>query len=297
MAAGASTPFLTTAYPLLVPLPRLTPAQRDLVLGWLGAPELVSEHSWGLVDTAVLRVRAGGRDLTVKAAGPGNHHLSRELDAHERWTGPLLDGGRAPRLVHADRAANVLVATWLPGELAQDGPAQHDPEVHRQAGELLARLHGQDARPDDGWEAAQRTRVLTWLGREHRIPEEQEVRVRELVAGWPDDPAVVVPTHGDYSPRNWLWDDGTVRVIDFGRAAWRPAATDLGRLATREWRGRPELEAAFLEGYGVDPREAGAWSRMQVAEAVGTAAWAYQVGDEPFEAEGLRMLTEALAAT
>ena len=36
---------------------------------------------------------------------------------------------------------------------------------------------------------------------------------------------------------------------------------------------------------------------MQVAEAVGTAAWAFQVGDEPFEAQGLRMLTDALAET
>ena len=122
------------------------------------------------------------------------------------------------------------------------------------------------------------------------------MRVRELVAGWPDEPAVVVATHGDYHPRNWLWDDGTVRVIDFGRAAWRPAMTDLARLATREWLGRPELETAFLEGYGDDPREAGAWARMQLAEAVGTAAWAHQVGDEAFEAQGLRMLADALAA-
>ncbi len=278
-------------------LPGLSDEQRDLVRGWLGEVELVAEHGWGLVDTVVLQVRSQGRDLTVKAAGPTNHHVGREIDAHERWTGPLLDEDRAPRLVHADRDANVLVASWLPGELAQDGPAQHDPEAHRQAGELLARLHGQAAHVDEGWEAAQRRRLLTWLGRAHRIPEEQVARVRELVAGWPDEPAVVVPTHGDYQPRNWLWDDGTVRVIDFGRAALRPAATDLGRLATREWAGRPELEAAFLEGYGEDPREAGAWSRMQVAEAVGTAAWAHQVGDEAFEAQGLRILTDALAGS
>lgn len=263
---------------------------------WLGDGELVSEHGWGLVDTAVLRVRVDGRDLTVKAAGPGNHHIGREIDAHELWTGPLLDGDRAPRLVHADRGATVLVATWLPGTLAQDGPAQHDLEVHRQAGELLARLHGQAEHLDAGWEATQRRRVLTWLGRAHRIPEEQETRVRELVADWPDDPAVVVPTHGDYQPRNWLWDRGTVRVIDFGRFAWRPAMSDLGRLAAQEWLGFPELEAAFFDGYGEDPREAGGWSRSQVAEAVGTAAWAHQVGDEAFEAQGLRMLADALDA-
>lgn len=34
------------------------------------------------------------------------------------------------------------------------------------------------------------------------------------------DPGVVqlVATHGDYQPRNWLQDNGQVKVIDFGRA-------------------------------------------------------------------------------
>lgn len=55
------------------------------------------------------------------------------------------------------------------------------------------------------------------------------------------------------------------------------------------------LEAAFIEGYGSDPREPGAWRRNRIREAVGTAAWAYQVGDEAFERQGHRMIAEALA--
>ncbi|MGW6199374.1 phosphotransferase family protein [Kribbella sp. NPDC055110] len=42
-------------------------------------------------------------------------------------------------------------------------------------------------------------------GRQLRIPREPP-------------PATLVPTHGDWQPRNWLVDNGTVRVIDFGRA-------------------------------------------------------------------------------
>jgi Ser/Thr protein kinase RdoA (MazF antagonist) len=105
---------------------------------------------------------------------------------------------------------------------------------------------------------------------------------------------VLVPTHGDWQPRNWLWDDGVVRVIDLGRADLRPAASDLVRLAAQQWRGRPELEEAFLEGYGGDPREPGAWHRLRVAEAVGTAVWAHGVGDEAFEQQGHRMIADVL---
>jgi len=35
--------------------------------------------------------------------------------------------------------------------------------------------------------------------------------------------------------------------------------------------------------------------RQRVREAIGTATWAYAVGDDAFEAQGLRMIDEALA--
>jgi hypothetical protein len=105
---------------------------------------------------------------------------------------------------------------------------------------------------------------------------------------------VVVPTHGDWQPRNWLWHRGVVSVIDLGRADLRPALTDFSRLAVQQLRGEPSLEAAFLAGYGADPREPAAWRRELVREAIGTAVWAFQVGDEPFERQGHRMIAEAL---
>ena len=107
---------------------------------------------------------------------------------------------------------------------------------------------------------------------------------------------MLVPTHGDWQPRNWLVHDGVVSVIDLGRADLRPAMTDLTRLAAQDFRRDPRLEAAFLEGYGSDPREPSAWHRTRLREAVGTAVWAHQVGDEAFEAQGHRMIEDALAA-
>ena len=57
---------------------------------------------------------------------------------------------------------------------------------------------------------------------------------------------------------------------------------------------RSSLEKAFLDGYGPDPREKQAWHRSRVREAISTAAWAYRVGDESFEAQGHRMIADAL---
>jgi hypothetical protein len=88
-----------------------------------------------------------------------------------------------------------------------------------------------------------------------------------------------------------------VSVIDFGRAAMRPAMSDLARLAAQDFRRVPALEAAFLEGYGSDPREPGAWHRNRVREAIGTAAWAFRVGDESFETQGHRMIADALSGS
>lgn len=122
-----------------------------------------------------------------------------------------------------------------------------------------------------------------------------EAELREVIASWPTPAVSVVPTHGDWQPRNWLIHEGVVSVIDFGRAELRPSFTDVARLEVQQFLASPALEAAFLEGYGRDPRDPKAWHRNQVREAIGTASWAYQVGDLPFEQQGHRMIAEALA--
>ena len=55
------------------------------------------------------------------------------------------------------------------------------------------------------------------------------------------------------------------------------------------------LENAFLDGYGDDPRDPALWRVDLLCEAIGTAAWAYRVQDDAFEAQGHRQLTDALA--
>jgi hypothetical protein len=276
-------------------LDKLSAQQRTLVTRWLPGATVEEDHSWGLVETVVLQLNHAGSRSIVKAGAENDHHIEREIHAHLDWLAPWTSRGRAPVLRHFDVAANVLVTSCLPGRLVLGTDHADDPETYRQAGRLLALLHGQTAVADDDYEARRNRRSLAWLGGPHRIAADVEQRLRAEIASWPTPAATLVPTHGDWQPRNWLIHEGVVSIIDFGLAAMRPASTDFARLAAQDFRRDPVLEAAFLDGYGPDPREALAWHRHRIREAIGTAAWAHQVGDEAFEDQGHRMISEALA--
>jgi thiamine kinase-like enzyme len=282
-------------WPMTSGVDQLTQRQRDLIDAWLPGATVVQNHSWGLVGTTVLQLAHDGGSYIVKAGDENDHHLARELRAHRYWLGPWTSRGRAPDLVHADDGAKLLVTRYLPGELVQGTDHERLPDTYRQAGRLLARLHGQSAVEDKEFEARAKEKTLVWLYKPHRIPAEVAARLREEVRAWPTPPVTAVPTHGDWQPRNWVVHKGVVSVIDLGRADLRPALTDFARLAAQQFRSDPALEAAFLDGYGDDPRAPAAWRRNRIHEAIGTTVWAYQVGDEPFEMQGHRMIAEALA--
>jgi len=276
-------------------LPGLRPEQQAAVERWFPGATLVTDHSWDLPGRSVLQLRHEGRDVVVKAGRPDDHHMARETWAHREVVAPLAEQGLAPRLLHAEAGLQLLATAFLPGVLVEGTPAEHEPDVYRQAGRILALLHAVGTQEPGDHEQRSDARTLAWLDGEHRIAPEVADRVRAELAR-PVPPRPLVPTHGDWQPRNWLVDEhGRVSVIDFGRAAWRPAATDLGPLQAQQLRGRPDLEAAFLDGYGTDPREPRSWRRDQLRQAVGTAAWAYLVGDEAFEQQGHRMIADALA--
>lgn len=277
-------------------LPGLDDAQRAVVAEWLPDAELVRDMSWGLVETTVLHVRANDADAVVKAAGQDDTHLPREIAAHRGHTLPFVASGHAARLRAADPAARLILLDYLPGELVLGTDAEWHPSTHEQAGALLRRLHEQESRPDAEYEARATARALFWLDQPHRIDPPVASLARSLLESAPAPVVSLVPTHGDWHPRNWLDDAGIVRVIDFGRFAFRPAASDLTRLAAQQWLSHPELEAAFFDGYGADPRDPELWRLEALRQAVGTACWACKVGDRAFEEQGHRMLADALAA-
>ncbi|ROR36561.1 phosphotransferase family enzyme [Curtobacterium sp. JUb34] len=278
---------------------------------------LVADDSWGLLDTRVLHVVAGDDSYTVKASGQDNTHFPRELEAHRTVTDALRTAGDAGALVSADEGHRVLVLERVPGHLALGTADEHAPDVHRQAGAVLRRLHDQGIRHDSTFLLHEQAKALRALDAPHRISADVVARTRAALEMLPTDHAdePLVPTHGDFHPRNWIVGNGDngenddsnadndsrirarrLRVIDFGRFGWRPASFDLTRLAVLHWQHDPALEAAFFAGYGHDPREPDAWRWLQLREAVGTATWAHAVGDEGFEAQGHDMLRHALAA-
>ncbi|WP_208321883.1 phosphotransferase [Paramicrobacterium chengjingii] len=261
----------------------------------LGDPELIDDLSWGIVDTKVLRVRDDGRDVIVKTAGPGNHHIAREITANESYTASLVSSERTGTLIAADRAANVLIMSYQPGVLVEGTAHELHVDVYVQAGAVLRDLHGQAVRVDEEYEARVTDRAVRWLDGNHRISPAIEAETRSILSLYRPMPITVVPTHGDWQPRNWLIDDEWLRVIDFGRFAFRPPSTDLCRIAMRQWRENSALEAEFVAGYGDDPRDERIWPMELLREAIGTACWAFQVGDDEFEAHGHWLLTEAIA--
>lgn len=276
-------------------LPELEPPQRDVVDAWFPGAVLVADHSWGIAGRTVLHLRCEGRDVVLKAGAPGDHHMDREIWAYSTVVEALSARALAPSIVHADRGLRLLATTYLPGVLVERTSAEHDPATYRQAGRALALFHGQGTRPGADYEERMDAKALDWLERDHRIKEGVMDRLRSELAT-PVPPRRLAPTHGDWQPRNWIVDNGHLAVIDFGRADWRPAATDLARLAAQQFRGRPDLERAFLDGYGHDPRTPQSWRRDRVREAIGTVVWAHVTGDEEFEKQGHRMIADVLDA-
>ncbi len=272
----------------------LNPAQLDAVERWLPGCTVVADLSWHETDTLVLHLRTPGSDYILKSAGAVNHHFERELVAHSGPTAALVESGFGAALRFADSRARLMILEYLPGRLSEHTARELDPEFHRQAGHALRTLHQGTGRLDAEYESKLLAVSLKRLGQGHRIEPENERRAYEALRAYRPRPVRLVPTHGDWQPRNWLSDHGNLKVIDFGRFDYRAPSTDLVRLANQQWLGRPELEKAFLQGYGGDPRQARSWPIECLHEAIGTVVYAYRLGAEDFEAQGQRMLGRAL---
>lgn len=188
---------------------------------------------------------------------PGPKLFRREVAAYESGWAAALGPGRAPLLAAHDVDAQALVVTAAPGRPVREQrlAAEQEREVYRQAGQLLARLttapaHGQlPASSTVDWDVE--VEQMLCSARLYATPEDLTV-LRALTCERPADlPAVV--SHGDFMPRNWLWDpaEQVLRVIDFERADIRPSVQrDLPRLSYRILYGRPDLEASFFNGLG-----------------------------------------------
>jgi len=127
--------------------------QQAAVDTWFPGATLVADHSWGVVERSVLQLRHGGRDVVVKAGGPDDEHMDREIWAHREVVTPLVERSLPSRMLRADPRLRLLATTFLPGRLVEGAPAGYQPDLYRQAGRALALLHAQGSRPGDDYEA------------------------------------------------------------------------------------------------------------------------------------------------
>ncbi|MGO4597121.1 hypothetical protein [Terrabacter sp. 2RAF25] len=132
---------------------RLTERQAELLEEWLPGAEVVSDLSWGLTRTTVLELLHQGARYVAKAGGPHDQDTAREIRAHAKWLSPWTSIERAPELVAADEGVKLLVTRFLLGTVVERTPYLLLPETYRQAGQLLAQLHGQLQVQAAGFEA------------------------------------------------------------------------------------------------------------------------------------------------
>ena len=258
---------------------------------------LVRDHSWEHGESTVLEVRdPDGTPWIVKQARQPEA-FEREIRALRDWA-PRLGEGRAPRLRAALPERSLLVMNRLPGRAG----VASTPAEFGQAGRLIRRLHdAEPATPDPDYPARAAHNVERWLRTVPGVVGPADVDfVRAQIALMESMPAALAgPIHNDNQPRNWLTDgDGTVRVIDFGKAKRDLQLRDFERMRQAEWRGRPDLRVAFLDGYGRPLTDAE--ERMLVCvgavAAITTILWSRAHGDERFENHGRQTLRRLAGA-
>ena len=201
----------------------------------------------------MLRAATATGAVIVKVHRTSREHR-REVRAYRYWTSTL--GDRAPRFLAESDDPLAIIITALPGEGFVEARLEVGAEmsVYRQAGELLSRLH-RAAPPrtnPDGCRRLVEQGERRLVSASRLLPERRLTQVREHLAALVKlGPIPAVPCHLDYQPRNMIVGlDGKLGIIGYERAGYDLAGRDLVALATSVWPLRPDLEAAFLAGYG-----------------------------------------------
>lgn len=277
---------------------------------WLGEYTVTADHSWPLQTTAVLEIESdvAGR-VIVKASTDDlmDHHLAREIRAHHEVLEGLGDG--FPHGLYSSLEARLVVTRHLPGVIAEHSEWQDHPVLYQRVGGLLARLNraGVSRLSEDYLEKTRsRTKALLKQGQE-LIETSMREKTLALLDRIRPTPVEMVPTHGDFQPRNWLidpddLDDGvpTTTLIDFGRFDYRPWYSDLVRLHHQIFPTRPDLADALFEdaswdfAYPVPAEDRDGWLIENLLQSVATVVWATGVGDLSFADQGRIMLDRTL---
>ncbi len=248
-------------------IPRMTldaPLPTDLrqwVTHHLPGLDAVVDASWPRGCSRVWRVASGTDEVYVKL-GFTEKDYAREVHAYEHAA--RFAPHEVPRLLAADPDLRAIMTSPVPGLVVRGLPLTVEVEtwVHELAGRLLRRWHdlpdqiteqARDAIRASVAEHADEAASCLERTAEH-LTDTQRALVRQVVLELPRlaEDLPLIYRHGDYSPRNWLWDatHGTHGLIDFEQADHGIAVDDFVWLHGAVWPTRPDLKTAFLSGYG-----------------------------------------------
>lgn len=228
-----------------------------------------------------------GRTVAIKRCGPGRAFAQE----HAALTAVAGLGDRVPHCLAAAPELRALVLSWVPG--APASTIAPTPAIWRAAGALRAAFDTiacvEDPMP---LQLALDRRMHHWRRRGEAVLASDERTA--IDTGW--QPEVFATArrsfaHRDFTPRNWLVDDGRLACVDFGHARddhW------LRDLVSASWPpgDRPELRAAFVAGWGIAWTEAveRELAQLRLQHALATCVWARQRGDDRLAAEARTIL-------
>ncbi|MFE1292382.1 aminoglycoside phosphotransferase family protein [Streptomyces sp. NPDC058751] len=220
-----------------------------------------------------------------------------------REAAPGMEPGTAPLLLAADPLQRALLLSPVPGRTVKalsPAPAAQR-MLHRQAGRWLRRFHGGpgELSPQDHADAAAEVARAAAGAEEHldragdliTAEGRRTVRWHAAVLGRLGSPPAGY-VHGDFQERNWLLDTGPAApvfgAVDLERARPHAVVADLVPLVCGSWLHRPDLQEAFLDGYGrtLTAEEHGALRCLSVLDAASAIAWGAPAGDDVIVARG-----------
>ncbi|NXY97109.1 aminoglycoside phosphotransferase family protein [Streptomyces sp. BR123] len=258
-----------------------------------------ASHDWDRSRVWELEVE-GGSCAYVKVS-PSKKFFTRESRAY-RHIVPALGHSRAPHLIDSRAEDLLLLLTAVPGAPAKGLGLSTDEwrAVHRQAGALTARLHeageldrADRAEAEASLEAAANGAEKYLARAGDRLTQDEQQAIRDHAAQLRRvGPVPVGYIHGDNQPRNWLWSEAGLALVDFERT--RPAARvqDLVILTVTQWLDHPDREKAFLQSYGreLTDAERHALRCLTALDAVNCLAWGPDNNDPMVTARGRRTL-------
>ena len=245
--------------------------------------------------TVTWRITVSGESEYYLKRHENRSHYLAEVRALDLWIPRLPNEPwwSVPKVVATADELGAVIITGLPGLILEENSVESSArtKIFELAGAFAKSLHS--SRIDLSSEPT----FQTYTGEQlDRILLVAEPHIDSATLQWVDslvrrsdawEGLELVPTHCDFSPRNWLCcdEDAPLGIIDWERSRPGYFVEDFQRMVQDHWLDEPQLKDAFFAGYGREPSEL-EWrqaNQVVLINAVGGVPWSISHGDSDFE--------------